>query len=770
MPFWLASARTVQAESVISRFDPRFWSVNFPRPMMASVVTAAADGLRVDAVFYRQDDLAGLIWESEDTRDHVLLGYETATDYRGCVLSFRWRSGGVLALDVDNGPTLTIEGRDASGKPRTWYVRLWNYASGTPEDAVVTIDFADVVGGFALPGDADPVWAGDVDRLFVSICPAGYTAAAGDLAAPQEGWVEVGGIACTGPGSVLVIGDAVLPEHGLLIASGYDDSYNITPARLLRNALLLGYRGAINHYVGMSHYFRLEANSGGHYVSLAGGVLNVACAAWHADFAARAKALGYDVIWSLSYELLDQNCWNDWKQRAWDGSSAATGWEPPSTLLSPASDAAMGYLRQAAQAFMAIANAAGLAPKFQVGEPWWWVMPDGRPCLYDAAAKVALGGEPVEIASVRGALDAAQTALLDAAGAILAQSTAALVAAVKAVAPAAETHLLAYLPSVLDPAAPEVRRANLPLGWASPAFDVLQLEDYDWVTAGNVVQTARGMAEAGERLGYPAARQDYFAGFVLSPSDAGAQWPLIDAAADAARARGVARAFVWALPQVLRDGFVHFDTGEDAVDAFDDVLFPLAIGQDAEVTPGFSTAIVTSAGGREQRNASWAEGRTRYDVGPGIRSEADIATLLAFFRARMGSARGFRLSDPFDASSGAGMPLDQQIGVGDGTTTRFALVKHYGPSTSSGQAARRITRPVAASVRVAADGVETSAFTLEDGGWVALDAAPAAGAAVTAGFAFDVPVRFAEDTLSVNRSTFLAGTAPSVPLIEVRED
>lgn len=296
MAYWLATARTVQAESVVTRFDLRFWTVNFPRPMMASVVSTAADALRVDAVFYRQDDLAGLIWESEDTRDHPLLGYETVRDYRGCRLSFRWRSSGVLALDAVNGPTLTIEGRDAAGQARTWYVRLWNYASGAPEDAVVSIDFASVIGGFELPGEADPVWAGDVDRLFVSVCPAGYTMAAGDLAAPQEGWVELADIVCEGPGAVLAIGDAVLPEHGLQIASGYDDSYNVTPARLLRNALLLGYRGAINHYVGMSHYFRLEANSGGYYVSLAGGVLNAPCAAWHRDFAARAKALGYEVI------------------------------------------------------------------------------------------------------------------------------------------------------------------------------------------------------------------------------------------------------------------------------------------------------------------------------------------------------------------------------------------------------------------------------------------------------------------------------------------
>jgi uncharacterized protein (TIGR02217 family) len=421
-------------------------------------------------------------------------------------------------------------------------------------------------------------------------------------------------------------------------------------------------------------------------------------------------------------------------------------------------------LRQVAQAFMQIAGAAGLAAKFQVGEPWWWVMADGRPCLYDAAAKARFGGDPVEIASVRGALDAAQIALLDAAGAVLAESTAALVDAVKAVAPAVETHVLAYLPSVLASDAPEVRRANLPVGWAKPAFDRLQLEDYDWVTAGDSAQTARGVAEAGARLGDAAQEQDYFAGFVLNGAQAGGQWPLIEAAADAARARGVGRAFVWALPQVARDGFVHFDEEEDAVEAFDDVLFPIALGRDAEVRPGFSTAIVTSAGGREQRNARWAEARAQYDVGPGIRSEEDIGALLGFFRARMGPARGFRLRDPFDAGSGDGAPVDQQLGIGDGTTTRFALVKHYGAQ------ARRITRPVTGSVRVAVAGVETAAFAVESGGWVAFDAAPESGAVVTAGFAFDVPVRFAEDSLSVSRATFLAGTAASVPLVELRED
>jgi uncharacterized protein (TIGR02217 family) len=297
---------------------------------------------------------------------------------------------------------------------------------------------------------------------------------------------------------------------------------------------------------------------------------------------------------------------------------------------------------------------------------------------------------------------------------------------------------------------------SMPVGWASPAFDVLQLEDYDWVVAGDTASTRAGVAAATARLGYPAGRQEYLAGFVLRPEERW-QWNRIVAAARTAQARGAVRAYLWALPQVLRDGLVVWDEGGREMEAFDDVLFPLALGRGAEVSPGWSTAVVTSAGGAEQRSADWAGALTRYDVGPGVRSEADIAALLGFFRARMGRARAFRLRDPFD-HRGEG----ELLGLGDGAGRRFALVKRYG------DVARRITRPVVGSVSVSVDGV-MSGFSVEAAGWVVLDLAPAVGAEVRASFGFDVPVRFAEDRLTVSGATYLAGEAASVPLVEVRE-
>ena len=773
MGWALVAAEPHHRKGWIKRFDPRFWTVDFARPMMASVVTTAPDALRVEAVFYNRQDLAGLIWEAEDRWDHPLLAYETTRDFRNTQLSFRWRSGGVKPLDALHGPTLTIEGRDAAGNARAWYVRLWNHAAGTAEDAVVSLDFDALDGGFLLPAEADPVWAGDVDRMFVSLVPPDYGLGEGTLAAPAEGWVEISDIVCTGSGSVLAIGDAMLPEHGLGIANGYDDGYHLTPARVVRQVVGLGYRGDVVHYVGMSHFMRLAAAGEAFEVDVAGGAINAPAAAWHAALAALCKAAGLGLIWSLSYELFDAYCPDAWKQRDADGAPALTGWEPPSTLLSPASVEAMAWLQGAARDFVGLAVAAGLAVKFQVGEPWWWVDPAGRICAYDAAATATLGAASVPIPDVRGPIDAAQAAMLDALGVLLAASTAALVDAARGAAGAAAftSHLLLFLPTVLDPDAPELRRANVPAGWAAPAFDVLQLEDYDWVTGGRGAETAGAREAMAVRLGYPAGDQHYFAGFVLDGADR-ALWAPIADAAGAARRAGVAQAFVWALPQVARDGFVAFDGEEEEgeVRAFDAVDFPLAIGREALAITEFSTQIVSSPSGHEQRASEWAEARMRYDAGPGIRSEADVRALADFFRARRGAARAFRFRDPFDQSSAAddGPPTatDQPLGYGDGSRRQFALVKHYGEGDAAQE--RVIRLPVEGSVRLSVDGVETAAFEMMSDGGVLFDAAPAAGALVRAGFRFDVPVRFAEDRLEVSRATFLAGELASVPLIEVR--
>ena len=772
MAYWLARERRGQESSFIQRFDPRFWTVNFPRPAMASVITTGADSLQIDVELHHEGELVGLIWASEDTLDHPLLAYETNRDYSNTSLSFRWQSEGVVALDQVNGPTLTIEGRDAEGNPQTSFIRLWNYAQGTPTDAVITLPFSQLESGFSLPGT--PVYVGDIERMFISLVSPGFVAGS-TTPLPQRfnGRVTVSDIVADGRHSMLEIGDVRLPVHGERLATAYDDNYDQTPARILRNLVGLGYRGDFIHYVGMSHFMRLGQQAGA-LLAVPDGDLCEPASHWHRNLFGLARNEDLEVIASISYELFNDYCPESWKQRTLSGEPALTGWVPPSSLLSPANTEAMGWLQSSAVNFVDLLIDAAQPVRMQIGEPWWWTTAAGEICLYDDAARAAFGGNPPDISDVREALDPAQIGLLDDAGALLAQSTADLTAAVRGAAGGpSEVMILVFTPTILSPEMPELYRANLPTGWAVPAFDRLQLEDYDWLTEGSDALRRSAYAFVDDRLQYPIEKQDYLAGFVLNASDDEEYWARIDNGLDEAASRAIERRYVWAQPQVNRDGYTrHPFSQEEQMEAFDDVIYPFALGRSTSVAPEFSTSVSVTSSGHERRNSLWADARVHFDVGPGIRSETELGELLSFFRARRGAARGFRISDPYDHSSNAmtGSPtqLDQLLGVGDGTLAEFQLTKTYG--TGAEPQVRPITRPRAETLLVSVGGIPSTDWVLASKGKLIFNSAPTQGAEVRAGFLFDVPVRFAEDRIDISSVNFEAGEAPSIPLIELREE
>lgn len=204
---------------------------------------------------------------------------------------------------------------------------------------------------------------------------------------------------------------------------------------------------------------------------------------------------------------------------------------------------------------------------------------------------------------------------------------------------------------------------------------------------------------------------------------------------------------------------------------FHEIRFPTAIAFHSHGGPERKTEIVTLGSGYEERNGVWAASRRRYDVGYGVRSLDDIHTVIGFFEARMGRLYGFRFKDFLDfksaAPSHAITPLDQAIGTGDGKTKAFALTKTY--SSGPARFSRSITKPVAGTVRVAVAGTEQSGFSLDaTSGLITFTAAPPSGAAITAGFEFDVPVRFDSDSLSINLAGFQAGEIPAIKMVEIR--
>lgn len=210
--------------------------------------------------------------------------------------------------------------------------------------------------------------------------------------------------------------------------------------------------------------------------------------------------------------------------------------------------------------------------------------------------------------------------------------------------------------------------------------------------------------------------------------------------------------------------------------AFHEIRFPLAVSFGSSGGPERRTEIVTLGSGHEERNAPWADSRRRYDAGYGIRSMEDLDTVIGFFEARHGRLHGFRWKDRADHASGAyGVPVtstDELLGSGDGSTATFNLIKHY---TSGGATySRAITKPVEGTVRVAVDGVEqtlASDFVLDaTKGLITFLSGrePGPDLSVTAGFEFDVPVRFDTDFLDISLAGFDAGEIPSIPLVEIR--
>ena len=276
-------------------------------------------------------------------------------------------------------------------------------------------------------------------------------------------------------------------------------------------------------------------------------------------------------------------------------------------------------------------------------------------------------------------------------------------------------------------------------------------------------------------LGYAMDAYHFFAGFALAAGDT-AVWRNMAAALADARRRGFGERVIWAYPQLVRDGAFFFEDQEDeTMQGFHDVLFPEHIGFGSSAGPRFRTEVVETASGHERRNQLWADGRAEYDISTGLRAQADLVELLAFFRARQGHAFGFRFRDWLDNSSAASpadpiTPFDQTIGTGDGATIAFALTKTYG--TPPDAQVRRITRPVPGSLRIAVDGTElTTGWSLDTNrGIVTFDTPPAAGSTITAGFRFDVPVRFADDRLDISLETFEAGAIPAIRLVEIREE
>ncbi len=196
--------------------------------------------------------------------------------------------------------------------------------------------------------------------------------------------------------------------------------------------------------------------------------------------------------------------------------------------------------------------------------------------------------------------------------------------------------------------------------------------------------------------------------------------------------------------------------------AFDNVRLPENVEQGAEGGPAFQTSVLSLGTGSEQRNVDWSAQRLQWDISYGLDHKNDYSLVVDFFYARQGRARAFRFKDWTDYEAS-----DTPIGTGDGVDTTFQLRKAY--TSGSVTYYRKITRPVSGTTVIRVNGVVTSASVNVNTGIVTISPAPADGAAITATFEFDVPVRFDVDKLPLIARTATVASISSIPVIEIIE-
>lgn len=194
--------------------------------------------------------------------------------------------------------------------------------------------------------------------------------------------------------------------------------------------------------------------------------------------------------------------------------------------------------------------------------------------------------------------------------------------------------------------------------------------------------------------------------------------------------------------------------------------------------PTTKVEIVESDSGYEFRNLVWSQPRRTYDVAGGIMDQEEYNLLMHFFLACNGPATAFRFQDPNDYTSTKigidpdNFPVsatDQIIAVGDMSRTKFQLVKNYSASSDSAFShVRVIKKPRFGTVRIAVQGAElTSGWSVDYTTGIITFQNPPAFEQITAGFLFDTPVRFVDESIRYTFTDFNLGDA-QVPLIEVR--
>lgn len=196
--------------------------------------------------------------------------------------------------------------------------------------------------------------------------------------------------------------------------------------------------------------------------------------------------------------------------------------------------------------------------------------------------------------------------------------------------------------------------------------------------------------------------------------------------------------------------------------SFLEIRFPESIAFNSSSILEFNTTIIKAKNGYEQRNINWNSNKMKFNIINGIKTKTELDELITFFRNVKGAGYGFRFKDFTDYQA-----ENQYIGVGNGETKEFQLIKAYRVSDNIVYY-RKITKPVISTVRVFINDIESKDFNIDlTTGLITLNTAPEINSTIKASFEFDVPVRFENDIMEITMNSINSGNVKEIILAEI---
>ncbi|QNY16079.1 phage capsid protein [Acinetobacter seifertii] len=580
------SPQPITQNILIDRFSPSYWTIDGPQSM-SFAITNYGNGFEATFRSRMTTDLAGISWNSYDTKDHKLLAYETKYSYSGVIWDFDIElSSSMPVLNNESlTPTLTVYYND-NGVDKIAYIVLFNYANNpSSRSAHIHINWDTVKAGFSAT-DSFPVT--NIQRISFSAFTSSYNAHSSlPLSQSEDGYIRITNSVVTGTNTQLNLSRVIVPQHNYGLCTSYDDHYDLNPQRIVDNMAALGYHGFINHYCGMSHYpemiWRSDINRFQIPDTLVTGqdVVNPCTRKWHEKYAQALHNANMQPVFGVSFEMYSLGANEFWAQRDWNSNLGKTGYQPPSYFFSLCDQNALAYLHKVFIEFADTLVTGGCDVNMQIGEPWWWYNTDTNlPCVYDYPTKLAFNADTglyaLDLGTIYDAMNKTGTPYDEFKSWLrnkLGQTCQDIRTAIKAKYSNAQVCPLIFFPSIRSPIQTLATYINYPSEqYSYPNFDYIMTEAYDWLLEAKLDLAHQAVSQIPTQdLGYPVNKVAYLSGFVPDASIAYIYgfdknktyrtpiWQRIFGDMQNNLSLGLMKQFIWAYPQVMFDS-ITIDT------------------------------------------------------------------------------------------------------------------------------------------------------------------------------------------------------------------